>query len=467
MVFFLLSSWNTVLDFDENNNNLVCREINNQSPSVTVEIKGTKAEIKINNVEPISVSEDMSLKPGMGSTIFDIKYPPRSGPYISLMFHGLYMSATSTGNVAVDKTRNFNWETFRIISQEDLNNLSHFLNNSWHIRSRKEIVSHHEISDEGDFTIRIGDFFSTNTEDLIEALRKSNPKEIILFHDVWKTEFLDLFRPAVYYCSFGRPEGFECLKMSISSLREYGKYSGEIKIFTEKDHEYIKDFLPNGTFDNIGIEKYTALDNVDYMSARFDTESLSSLSEYQPILYMDTDIIVKKPIEIVLNSILSDTIHQLQVFKEVDDITHDIYWGNELFDDDLASKKPNFGFSTGIIGFKNYQEVSEFFKTIREIIFRQSTIWGTRQIIRCFDQPVANYVLGKFASLGSELLSSTVINFDMKYNSSPDDKYQSYVDNINEVVVHFAGGVGAYDWKLEAMKRFLNRLEEGSSSDEA
>ncbi|MBS1100600.1 hypothetical protein JK170_10125, partial [Gluconobacter sphaericus] len=98
-------------------------------------------------------------------------------------------------------------------------------------------------------------------------------------------------------------------------------------------------------------------------------------------------------------------------------------------------------------------------------IFRQSTIWGTRQIIRCFDQPVANYVLGKFASLGSELFSSAVINFDMEYNNSPEDKYKSYVDSINEVVIHFAGGVGAYDWKLEAMKRFLSRLEEGSSSD--
>ncbi|MBS1101129.1 hypothetical protein JK170_12955, partial [Gluconobacter sphaericus] len=216
MEFFLISSWNTILDFDENSNNLVCREINNKLPSVTVDVKDNKAEIKIHNAEPISVSEDMGLKSGLGSTVFDIKYPPRSGPYISLMFHGLYMSATSTGSVTVDKTRNFSWETFRIISKEDLNNLSHFLNNSWYIRSQKKIISHHEIAVSDDFTIQIGNFFSTNTEDLIEALAKSNPKEVILFHDVWKTEFLDLYKPAVYYCSFGRPEGFECLKMSIS-----------------------------------------------------------------------------------------------------------------------------------------------------------------------------------------------------------------------------------------------------------
>ncbi|MFT9221505.1 hypothetical protein, partial [Gluconobacter oxydans] len=82
-----------------------------------------------------------------------------------------------------------------------------------------------------------------------------------------------------------------------------------------------------------------------------DTESISSLNEYQPILYMDTDIIVKNPIETVLRSIISDKIHQFQVFKEVDDVAHDIYWGNELFDDDPASEKPNFGFSTVIIGF--------------------------------------------------------------------------------------------------------------------
>lgn len=466
MTYFLLSSWNTVLDYDENHAAVFARPINNDFPSIQIYIDGQKATLKKDDVENIDISSKGILVLGPESKIFDIKYTERPGPYISLRFNGFYVSVSSDGSTAVDKARGLNWETFRLVSLDEIRQLSHFLNNSWYLRAHETLISKEEIERKSEFTLGIKNIFDLKIDDIIIFLTESNLKEIKIYYDTWKIEFLDLFRPAVYYCSFGRPEGFDCLGISISSIRKYGKYTGEIKIISEKCIEYIQERIPEDIRYNVESVKYTALDNIDYMSARFDIEALSCIKDHQPVLYIDTDIIIKKPINEILVKILADKKSQIQVFRETSEIMSDIYWGKALFEDDHSPKIPEFGFSTGIMSFRNFMEISIFFESVREIIFRQSTIWGTRQIMRCYDQPVANYILGKFAIIGENILSQNTVNFNMHYNNTNEDEYNYYIDNIESIIVHFAGGVGAYDWKLGAMNKFMSRLESSSTSED-
>lgn len=463
--YYVITTWGQVLDWDEDKNLVFSRKISKNPPRFHFSTEKNIFSFNQNNDTEFMVFSDGSVGCGEKELIptkLKINYVGNSYYYFS--FNGLYLSSEQNGTTRFCRSKPDNWEKYRLISQEDYKILSNVFSEKWYLPSLNSIgIFNIENSRDG-FSFEISGIY-LNIDDIIGSCDCPLPKEIIIPHDGWKLEKLVLYKPLVYYCSFGREEGFECLNISIKSLRFYGKYCGDIKIITDRTVKILKEKYDHIIDDNVHILPYKAIDHIDFMSARFDSPLYEEIDNYQPILYLDTDIIISSPIDDLFYDIIKDNTSDISVLKETDHPFSEKYWGRELFEEDSYSKIPDYGFSTGIILYRNNERLKNSFLAVRKTIERQSLIFGHRDIFRCYDQPIANYIMHKFEKTDYRIMEKYACNYDSSKESVEYVEYEKYILSLSVSIVHFCGGVGAYNWKLNAMKKFFDWLNTNKSNN--
>ncbi|MEI6728396.1 MAG: glycosyltransferase [bacterium] len=93
-------------------------------------------------------------------------------------------------------------------------------------------------------------------------------------------------KQVVYYTAFGSNPYYQNAKISIQSLIELGKFNGDIVVFSDKPFEYfgvINILIQPDHFSKIFELRYIAGQYFDF-------------SKYDKIMYLDTDILVVRPI---------------------------------------------------------------------------------------------------------------------------------------------------------------------------
>ncbi|NHO33217.1 hypothetical protein [Acetobacter fallax] len=466
---FLLDYWGNILDFNDDQGFAVNRQMDGTPPRLRVAVEDDIAMLSFQGAdgkwETLSVSTDGYLRPGQTvASRFAIEYQRRGMKYIAIGFNGLFLSADPGGGVKIDKHHVYDWETFRVLSVEEFGKLAFITGHSWYSRSLNRVVSG-PVPIAQDFEIDFSGI-RPKIDDLFKSVSDLNTKSIDVFYNSWRFEHLELFNPLVYCCTFGRDEAFETLDMVVDSLRRFAKYDGDIKILTERSPEDIRNRYEAVRDDRVELVPYVPLDLIDYMSSRFDIGDYEQFHQYQPILYLDTDIIAGRSVDKLFLDIMRDSEPSVYVFVETRDPASENYWGKELFDADEFARMPEYGFSTGVMAFRNLEQAGPFLKNVRRVIFRQSRGLNSRMELRCYDQPVANYVLSKMGCrTDAKLLNRYVRNFDMGMNHAESDVYDRYASALTEPVLHFAGGVGGYDWKLGAMHHYRAWLIRSGTPD--
>ncbi|NHN87051.1 hypothetical protein [Acetobacter conturbans] len=468
---YLLTYWGEILDYDWDKEEIRSRPFDGTPPHARVTISPTgKAcfEVRSQNdndtwlaAEPFPDGKiHTSSHKRFPNTIQSI--PDHRHPEISFFrVNGLYLTTNEEGETQFRETRGITWESYFLLNEIRFAQLCFILGSHWYSPGQDRLISSKEIVLEKDMSIKLGKI-NTKIPEILEFLgNNTSSKEIRFSHDQWQQDCIILYRPLIYYCSFGKEDGFKCLAISIESLRHYGKYDGDIAVLTERSSPQIAEEYRNITEESTLIP-YLPLDSIDYMSARFDISSFNYFDNFQPILYLDTDVIIQNNI----NSILIDAIREKQkifhVTKESSEPMEAPYYGRELFQEDETVKTfPSFGFTTGILMFRDKKSAEPALKQIRDVIILQGETFGARSHhMRCFDQPAANYVLHKLEQPDPEILTLNVCNFDMKQRHVSDNDLVEYAISIAAFpILHFAGGVGAYEWKLEAMVRYHNALK--------
>jgi hypothetical protein len=468
--FFVMTFWGQFLNYSVEHDVVFTIPIPQSPPNLTVLIDNDHVEFQAHPTPdecvPLRTYPDGLLRksrsPGNSLKIRPAEF---AGPYVLFRHGGLFLSVDDGGKTSVSRPRGLSWETFRLLNEDEYDRLSYFLTNSWYIQSQRNI-SRFEIDKPAEaFTFHIAGL-RLPLETILECIPDSKSKEILIPYDTWILEKFTLFKPLVYYCSFGKEDGFLCLDIAIDTLRRHGAYDGDIKILSERSQEDLSHQYKSYSDDRVQVLEYIPLDVVDYMSARFDISSYEEFDQYQPILYLDTDTMIHAPLTDIFSQALHDKQTTIHVFNEFDEPWTADYWGRELFNDDPGAIPPTYGFTTGIMLYRNLACISASLKAVRDTIMRQSSVWGTRHMLRCYDQPVANYVMHKFESLDSALMTANTRNFDMRLNGADNDTYDAYVSSLGEPILHFAGGVGAYDWKVGAMRRYQAWLDRSNQPNE-
>jgi predicted O-methyltransferase YrrM len=172
--------------------------------------------------------------------------------------------------------------------------------------------------------------------------------------------------------------------------------------------------------------------------ARLDVFDLPSIQQYDKILYLDTDIIIKNSTHKVFDICQKEVVY---VLEEGHIDSTDEYWGNVLFGEEKHQYNDKTAFTSGILLFKHCQPIKELFETIKKDIINRPYQFG------CYDQPYIVYNAFKYNIYDNKVLKSFVINQD------------TTIDN-DIIIHHFPGVPGWPPRKIDTMTRFLNKIKE-------
>jgi len=177
-------------------------------------------------------------------------------------------------------------------------------------------------------------------------------------------------------------------------------------------------------------------------NARLDFFDLPSVANYDKVLYLDTDIIIKGDINRVFDICKKNILY---VLEEKGSIEEGEFWGKTLFGDEIDTYKEQTPFNSGIILFRNSRTIQYLFAKIKQDII-------DRPYENSFyDQPYIVYNAFKYALYDNQKMKSVatfvIYESDYEFDSSL-------------VLHHFILGVGKYEPKIKIMTDFLNKSKE-------
>jgi hypothetical protein len=171
--------------------------------------------------------------------------------------------------------------------------------------------------------------------------------------------------------------------------------------------------------------------------ARLHIFKYESISKYDKILYLDTDILINSNINVLFDlDLSSDKLYALE-----EGSIGEMHWGSQFFDlIKIPYNKNMSAFTSGILLFKNSNSMQNLFNIINLHIIDYIYI-KKNNIPVCLDQPFIVY--------------NAILN-----NNYDNQLLKMYVENnpscvsSEKIVYHFPGCPGAYDSKISKMTSF-------------
>ena len=251
----------------------------------------------------------------------------------------------------------------------------------------------------------------------------------------------------IYLCVFYNRDYIKLLELFIQSLyinSNINNKNTDILIITSNDF-YIEINEIMNKFE-LNIEYYFLELNSLFQAgcARLNIFDYKNISNYNKILYLDTDILINSNINNLFNlDIDSNKIYAL----EEGFIYHD-FWGGQFFDFNKIDKNTK-AFCSGILYFNNNDTIKNLFEDVKAHIHQYIYI-NKNDIPRCLDQPFIVYTAINQNKYDNKLL--------IKYVKNILNVEESIVDD-NIIVYHFPGDPGnKYSYKYNDMINFNKKV---------
>ncbi|MBS0640917.1 MAG: hypothetical protein U1E70_23580 [Acetobacteraceae bacterium] len=370
---------------------------------------------------------------------------------ISLEANGMFLCAEADGSVSLTRDQQGPWEVFATLEDADLDWLGHLASRAWFSASNDAVLPEQSIRLAEGFGVQLGQIVVRLTDVLASRPATGDANQVTLQYDGWKVEQLTVWRPLVYMIAFGKQEIFDCLTLALQALRQFGRYEGEVLLFTDRLPEQLARVVPPGMEKQIKLATSPARDILDYTATKFRVCDIAEMARYRPLLYLDVDVICDRPIEGLLRRI--HRANRLCVALEHDLLgNHNFYGANLFASDPTARPRHERGFTSGIIGIPHIGVARQTFPSVLNTLYGIARAMGTRQPSDWYDQPTFNYVLNKLDAANVEVLTPHVV--------TPVDLTVP-VNNIPRLgFAHFCGGVGNTVVKLPAMRGYLDLLRQ-------
>jgi predicted O-methyltransferase YrrM len=243
----------------------------------------------------------------------------------------------------------------------------------------------------------------------------------------------------IFCCVFNQEKYVDMFFLLLESIFIYGDLDYNTNILVYTSTVFMNKIKQSHLFNNEKI-KFEINDTYDDINkackARLDLFNLPSITNYNKILYLDTDILVKDNINKVFDVCKEDILYVL----EEGEINSDRdFWGKTLFGNEINNYKDKSAFTSGILLFYNCEKIKDLFIKINKDIIKRPYNF------ECYDQPYIVYNSFKYNLYNNKILKTLAINNDNNINS-------------DKVIHHFPGG--AYEHKIEAMTIFLNNIKD-------
>ena len=244
----------------------------------------------------------------------------------------------------------------------------------------------------------------------------------------------------IFVCVFNQEKYVDMFFLLLESIFIYGNLEDNTHILVYTSTPLANIIKQSHLFnEKIKFEINDTYNNIDKAcKARLDLFNLHSITNYNKILYLDTDILVKDDINKVFNVCEEDILYVLEE-GEINSDTE--FWGKSLFGNELNNYEDKTGFTSGILLLNNCEKIKDLFNKINEDIIQRS------YYSFFYDQPYIVYNAFKYNLYNKKILKSLVVNNDNNIHS-------------DKVIHHFPGGPGEYEHKINKMNIFLNDIKD-------
>jgi len=246
----------------------------------------------------------------------------------------------------------------------------------------------------------------------------------------------------IFICVFTQEKYVDMFFLLLESIFIYGNLDNNTHILVYTSTAFMNIIKKSHLFnEKIKFEINDTYNNIDRAcKARLDLFNLPSTINYNKILYLDTDIIIKDNINKVFDVCEQDILYVLE--EEGGKIDSDTdFWGKTLFGNEINNYNDKSAFTSGILLFNNCEKIKDLFIKINEDIINRPYFFC------CCDQPYIVYNAFKYNLYNNKILKSLAVNNDNNIHS-------------DKVIHHFPGGPGAYQHKINNMTNFLNNIKD-------
>lgn len=240
----------------------------------------------------------------------------------------------------------------------------------------------------------------------VAAGEARDPQAVTLFFDGWKVDELLPFRPLVFFVAFGQDWVFDRLAVALNALGRLGKYRGDVLVIGDRSAAEIAALAPDLAPAQIHVQPMRAEGFVEFCAARYRVADWPDARAHAPLLYMDVDVVVDRPIEPFLAEVAVSGRMSAQR-EDIAPLARSRAAGARLFAEDGLQVGPACGFNSGIIGIPSLAAHGRTLAQIEEAIRLYARHFG-KDALSHFDQALANYVTFKLARVDDEPVTSRV-----------------------------------------------------------
>jgi len=343
------------------------------------------------------------------------------------------------------------WESFLPIDEKFFEKINHLFSNKWISKRTGQLFDGKQITFSNDFSLNIGNFsLDLRSQNIIDFKKY----KFIGFHDSWKIEVFLLYNPLIYITAYSSKNVLSQLGLCVRSLRNFSNFGGKIVVMSDKDISVIREICQDDGISAIEVDNVNPKDFVGYVCSKFSLTNKNKYIGYQPIMYLDPDIIFSGDVNTILQeaTLTEDICAPLEDFHRIQ--THIPVGAGLIQLDALITSPYAAGFNGGTIVYPNVEEVKviEFLNAARRTVTNIGEIFG-RNFNAWADQEVINYLSVKFFNLNTSCLT----------------KYAKYINkeiaNIGDAAefVHFWGHNS--DTKVHLMNIYFNKIETMRKND--
>jgi len=189
----------------------------------------------------------------------------------------------------------------------------------------------------------------------------------------------------IFCCIFNQEKYVDMFFLLLESIFIYGNLDENTNILVYTSTIFMNMIKQSHLFniEKINFEINDTYDNIDKAcKARLELFNLHSIKNYNKILYLDTDILVKDDINKVFDVCKEDILYVLEEGEIGSDLD---FWGKTLFGNEIDNFSDKTAFTSGILLFNNCEKIKFLFEKINEDIINRSHDF--------FDQPTLYIML--------------------------------------------------------------------------
>jgi hypothetical protein len=368
---------------------------------------------------------------------------------LTLEARGLLVCAEANGTLTLSRQVQGVWETFAPVSEQELDFLDEIRGRSWIASGGGGVISGPEgIRLTAQFRAIVGEH-NVPLRTLLGARHRQHADGWSMVYEGWKVERFTAFQPLVYLLAYGDAEDLACLGLALRALVEFGRYTGDIVIFSDRPPDQLQQVVPRGMERQITVVDAAAHDQLDVAAMKYLICDMPEFVSYRPLLYLGADVICNRPLDSILPALLQA--NRVCVPLGLERLDQPDVYGNHLFAADVPERPRNGrGFSTNVIGIPDLPVARRSFPVIVDSLYGLARSQGTRELGSRADQPVANYVLHKTDDVDFEFMTELV--------ATPGSAEQPLSEIPRIGFTHFVEWEDAPNQKLSLMRAYLDLL---------